>query len=129
MASIELALKIYDAFGRGDEKAMESLCHPDVEWIQNQGFPYGGHHRGPKAIMDGVYHTLRAHWDDFSFSHDEAHESGATAIFVGSYHGTHKQTGRQTEAAAVHVLEFSDGLLRRFRQYTDTKVIHDATDL
>ena len=126
MKSTDLALRIYDALGDGDVDALASLCTPDVEWIQNEGFPYGGHHRGAAAVIEGVGNTLRRHWDGFRFSRDEAYDVGNTAVYIGAYSGLHRATGNHVHAAAVHVFEFEDGLLRRFRQFTDTQLIHTA---
>ena len=126
MKSINLASKIYEAFAAGSVDGLTALCTPDIEWIQNEGFPYGGNHRGAAAVLEGVRNTLDRYWDGFAFTRHEAYDSGQIAIVIGVYSGTHKITGLPVRADAVHILEFEDGLLRRFRQFTDTKLFHDA---
>lgn len=126
-SSIELARGIYESFSAGEPEAFAALCTPDMTWIQNEGFPYGGRHEGPQAVLDGVRGVLSERWEGFRFVPEESYEHGPAAIFVGRYVGRHRETGAPIDAATVHVLEFRSGLLHRFRQYTDTKVVHDAT--
>ena len=126
MSSVEIVRNLYEALSNKDYAAFAELCDPNLEWIQNEGFPYGGHHHGPAAAVEGVFRTLPRHWDDFGFDKQEFHDAGDTVLVVGAYRGRHKQTGKAFEAAAVHLFDLRDGRVRRFRQFTDTALIARA---
>ena len=49
------------------------------------------------------------------------------AFVLGNYTGRHKETGKSMRAATAHVFDIRNGRIRRFRQYTDTAIIRDAT--
>ena len=103
------------------------LCDSDLEWIQNEGFPYGGHHRGADEVVENVFRTFSNHWERWSFGVEEILDAGDAVIVLGEYSGRHKATGKSLRAAAAHVYNLRNGLIHRFRQYTDTAVIRDAT--
>jgi ketosteroid isomerase-like protein len=43
MSSIEIIENLYSAFQNKDYDSFRALCSDDIEWIQNEGFPQGGH--------------------------------------------------------------------------------------
>lgn len=117
---------LYAAYRSGDFDAFRRLCSPDLEWIQSPGFPYGGHHVGPDAVVEGVFRTLPRHWEGFGFELDELISTPSRVVALGRYVGTHRRTGRSFRAETAHVFDLADGLVRRFRQYTDSALVRDA---
>ncbi len=126
VGSTDRVNSLYDAFSAGELDAFAALCATDVEWIQSEGFPYGGRHVGARAVLEGVRNTLDHYWEGFGFERREVRDLGDALLVIGVYTGTHRATGSPVRAEAAHVLEFEGGLLRRFRQFTDTKLFHDA---
>lgn len=129
MDNIELIEALYASFRSGDHARFAELCHDDLEWIQNEGFPYGGVHRGPAAVVEGVFETLARHWQGFGFQDREWLDAGDTIAVVGAYVGTHRGTGRSFEAATVHLFDLAAGKVVRFRQFTDTALVAAAAGL
>ena len=126
MSNLDLVRRLYESTRGGDFEAFAGLCAPELEWIQNEGFPYGGHHHGAAAVVDKVFRTLAQHWEGFGFAIEETLDAGDHVVVLGHYAGRHRQSGKSFRAACAHVISIEKGLVRRFRQYTDTAVIRDA---
>ena len=127
MSNNDLIRAFYKSFRSGDYAAFAELCDPDIEWVQNEGFPYGGRHQGPLAVVEGVFRRLSSHWEAWGFDLREILDAGDSVVVLGDYTGRHKQTGKTFMAAAAHVLDLKAGRVWRFRQYTDTALIREAT--
>ncbi len=126
MTNIELIQELYRSFRSADYEAFRSLCAPDLEWIQMQGFPGGATWHGPQAVIEGVFQGNDGRWDGFAFDIAEYLDAGSSVVVVGSYRGTHRTSGRSFVAPTVHIYDIADGRVSRFRQFTDTKIICDA---
>lgn len=130
MSSIEIIENLYSAFQHKDYDSFRALCSEDMEWIQNKGFPKGGHHRGADAVINNVFQQFEKDWNYFKFQIEEMFESenGSRVTVVGAYVGEHKQTGKTVEAAAAHIYEIEHSKVKRFRQFTDTALIQAVTE-
>lgn len=126
-ANLALIERLYQTYRAAEYDSFTELCDPDVEWIQSEGFPYGGHHHGAQAVVDGVFETLPRHWDGFGFEVEEMRDTGSGVLVIGAYKGTHRETGKSFRADTVHVFDIVAGRVSRFRQYTDTALIAAAT--
>ncbi|AUX47499.1 hypothetical protein SOCE26_090200 [Sorangium cellulosum] len=126
MSNLALIEQLYRAFKERDYASFRRLCAPDLEWIQNEGFPGGGTHRGVDAVVSGVFEAFGNEWSMWRFSLEECLDAGRSMIVLGRYEGVHRKTGKSFSSAAAHVYDIEDGKVRRFRQFTDTKVIWDA---
>ncbi len=118
--------RIYDAFARRDAAAIREIFDPQIEWIQNEGFPGGGRHVGADAVLNDVFAKFRVEWDAGRAVVHEWLDAGDTVVALGEYRGTHKRTGKSTVAAFAHVYDLRAGRIARFRQYTDTAKVRDA---
>ncbi len=127
MSNVDVVRRLYELFDARDFEEFKCLCDSDLEWIQNEGFPNGGHHRGADEVVENVFRSLGKHWERWSFGVEEILDAGDGVIVLGEYSGRHKATGKSFRAAAAHVYNLRNGLIHRFRQYTDTAVIRDAT--
>jgi ketosteroid isomerase-like protein len=114
---------MYAAFRGRDFSAFAALCTPDVEWIQNEGFPGGGRRIGPRAVFDHVFAANAERWAGFGYDIEQYLEAQNTVMVIGHYHGTNKWTGAPFRAAAAHLYEIRDGLIARYRQYADTHIL------
>ena len=126
MTNTDLVRRLYAAFAAPDHATIRDLFSPDIEWIQNEGFPHGGRHVGPDAVLNDVFARFRQDWSSWSVTIDEYLDAGRTIIALGHYHGTHKTTGKSMSSPFAHLYDVKTGKITRFRQYTDTAVIREA---
>jgi len=130
MSSIQIIKTLYKAFKRKDNELFRKICDEDIEWIQNKGFPNGGHYHGADAVIQKVFQRLNDDWQDFKFKIEDMYEvKDSSKVFViGTYIGKHKQTQKKIDASAVHFYEIENQRVKRFRQFTDTAVIVAAIE-
>lgn len=123
---LALVRELYRAFAARDRAALLALLHPDIVWIQNDGFPHGGEHRGATHVLDTVLARFRQEWSAWAVDTTEWFESGPSVIVLGAYRGTHAGTGRAMHAAFAHVYRVEAGRITRFQQFTDTHAVRSA---
>ena len=126
MSNMDVIKSLYGAIEDKDWDRFGELSDPNLEWIQNEGFPKGKHSRGYRDVVKNVFDVFAKDWEAWSFEIGEFLDAGDSIIVLGTYQGTHKETGRAFTAAAAHVFDLKDGRARRFRQYTDTAEIWKA---
>lgn len=126
MTNLEIIQELYRVFHQKDYDAFLQICTPDLEWIQNKGFPRGATHRGAKAVVEEVFKAFNYDWELWSFDIEQYLDASETVIVIGSYTGRHRSTSKSFRAPAAHVYDLLDGKISRFRQFTDTKAIWDA---
>lgn len=127
--NIALVQALYAAYRGSDYETFAALCTPDLVWEQCAGFPYGGIHHGPAAVVEGVFETLPRHWDGFGYDVEQMLDAGTAVVVLGAYVGTHRETRRSFRAATTHVFDIEAGRIRRFRQYTDTAPVVAAAGI
>lgn len=126
MKNLEVIQELYRAFGEKDYNAFLKICTPDLEWIQNEGFPQGATYRGAQAVIEGVFKSNDARWEKFSFQIDQYLDAGDSVIVIGAYVGHHRESHKLLHAPAAHVYELTHGKVCRFRMFADTKLIWNA---
>lgn len=129
MTNLEVVQRLYDAFGRRDREAILAVLHPQVEWVQNEGFPNGGTHVGSEAVLDNVFARFRRDWDSWQAVVTEWLDAGEAIVALGEYRGTFQETRRSTRAAFAHVYRVRDGRVIKFQQFTDTLKVAEAMRL
>lgn len=129
MTNLEVIQELYRTFREKDYDAFLRICTPDLEWIQNEGFPQGATRRGAEAVIEGVFKAFNNDWESWSFNIEQYLDAGETIIVIGSYAGCHRLSGKSFSSPAAHVYDICNGKVCRFRQFTDTKVIWDAIDI
>lgn len=129
MDNVALAKNLYDAFGRGDIPAVLGGMSPDVRWSEAESNPYmpsGEAWVGPNAVLENLFVKLGGEWDGFGVHPKTFHAAGNAVVIEGRYTGTPKATGKSMDAQFCHIMEFSNGKLTRFQQYTDTSKLREA---
>ena len=126
MSNMDVIKSLYETFKDKNWDRFGELSDPNLEWIQNEGFPKGKHSRGYKQVVENVFEVFARDWETWSFEICEYLDAGDNIIVLGAYKGTHKVTAKEFSAAAAHVFDLKDGRVRRFRQYTDTAQIWKA---
>ena len=120
MHPTDVVRSLYESFARKDAEALRALLHPDVEWIQCNGFPGGDYRRGAEEVIKKVFGGLRSAWDDFEASVEEYLDAGSQVVALGRYVGVHVGTRRSMTAIFAHVYDVQDSRIVRFRQFADT---------
>ena len=128
MNNINVIKKLYQAFSEGDLDSILNIIHPDVEWVESEGIPYGGKFIGRDAVVKGVFAKIGAEWDDFQAHTEEFINAGDTIIVLGYDSGTYKATGKSMEAATASFWTLKDGKVIKFIQYIDTLKVARAVE-
>jgi uncharacterized protein len=126
MTNLETIQELYRAFRKKDYEAFLRICDPDLEWIQNEGFPQGKTYKGAAAVIEGVFKTNDQRWVNFSFRIDQFLEARGSVIVIGAYVGHNRELNKPLHATAAHIYDLTDGKVWRFRMFADTKVIWDS---
>jgi ketosteroid isomerase-like protein len=116
-------------YAGSDAKDLEATMAPVTErtaWVEMAGFPYAGTYVGKDAIIEGVFKRIGAEWDGYEFRLERLVDGGATIIGIGTYSGVYKKTGKKMSARVVHVWDLEDGKVKRFEQFTDTRLVAEA---
>ncbi len=125
-AGVNKVREIYEAFGRGDVPAVLGAMHPEIEWLEAEGFPYGGTYHGPDAVLENVFARLGSEWEDFRAVPETYVDGGEVIVALGEYSGTYGATGKAVRAAFAHVWSLESGRAVRFQQFTDTALFREA---
>ena len=120
MTNLEIIRKLYAAYAARDRAAILRLFHPDIVWIQNEGFPNGGTHTGAVTVLDHVFARLGRDWSTWQAHVTEWLDAGSSVVALGEYRATHATTGRSMRAAFANVYRLVAGRVTRFEQFTDT---------
>ena len=128
MTNLEVIQELYRAFREKDYDAFLHICAPDLEWIQNEGFPQGATYRGAEAVIEGVFKSNDARWEKFVFQIEQYLDTEDSVIVIGAYVGRHRESQKSLRAAAAHVYNLINGKVHRFRMFADTKLIWDAME-
>ena len=126
MNNLAIVQSLYDAFGRRDWEMVRNLFAPDIEWVQNEGFPGGDRHVGAHAVLNNVFGKFRTEWTSWHAVVTEWLDASHAIVALGEYRGTHRVTAKSAVAAFAHVYEVRAGRITRFRQFTDTAMIRNA---
>ncbi len=122
----EIIRDLYGAFDRDDLPAVLKVLDRDVVWIEAEGFPYGGSHEGPDAVVREVLEKLGTEWDDFNAVPRQFVAEGETVVALGEYSGRCKATGKRFSAPFAHVWTLRGGMVVKFQQHTDTLIVARA---
>jgi len=124
-----LIRSLYDAFGRGDVKAILDNVDPSIEWISNgdgKTIPWGGKRGG----VGGVASFFQALADNVKFEAFEPRQffaSGDVVTVIGRTRAQFKKPpGGIFESEWAHIFTFKNGKLSRFQEFYDTAAIEHA---
>ena len=124
--NLETVQELYRAFREKDYDAFLNICTPDLEWIQNEGFPEGATYHGAAVVVEKVFKSNDARWEKFSFQIEQYLDAGESVIVIGAYIGMNRQSQKSLRAAAAHIYDLRGGKVCRFRMFADTKTIWNS---
>jgi uncharacterized protein len=118
---LELVQQTYQAFGRGDVAAMQSVMAEDFEWDSrySAGVPLGGVWRGHDGLLDFLKAVGEA-VNVLAFEIQEFIAQGDKVVALGFDESRAKSTGRTYHNDWVHVWTVRDGKIAGIRTYNDT---------
>ena len=125
-SNVELVRTAYTTFWNDEYDAFFALFADDFEWIDSEGFPYGGEYRGREEVMEGVFSQIQADWERLTDELERLIDGGDTIVAVGKYEGTHGTTETRVSVPLVHIFDIEDGEIQRFQQFTDTAMFQAA---
>jgi ketosteroid isomerase-like protein len=109
---------MYDSFERGDVPAMLGQMDQQIEWKETDNFIYadGNPYVGPQAVLEGVFMRFGSEWEGFAVIPEEWLDAGNHMVVLGTYIGTHKETGREVRAQFAHVWGVKTDRVVRFQK-------------
>lgn len=128
MNRVEIVRDLYTAFSSRDQKRLRQILHPEIEWVQMEGFPNGGSHVGAESVLNGVFTRFRSEWASWNATVDEYLDAGDAVIALGYYSGVHQRTGKAMRAPFAHLYVIRERQIVRFVQYTDTLKVAEAAE-
>jgi len=108
MTNVDIVKSSYDAFARGDLKALIDTLDPEVEWTMAEGFPYAGTYRRHDTVLNGVFKQIAAEWSLFTATMETHIESGDVVVTLGTYKGTYKTTERSFTGPFARCVQTGD---------------------
>ena len=126
MTVVDVVKRLYEGFAADDMTAVLDTLDPAVEWIEAEGYIYGGTYRGRDAVVDGVLARDRLEWDGFTAEPELIISEGDQVVTRGWYNGTYKATNRAFRARFVHWYTVRGEKVVRFEQVVDSVKVLDA---
>ncbi|WP_149359467.1 nuclear transport factor 2 family protein [Lolliginicoccus suaedae] len=126
MDAREVIETLYDKFAEGDGPGVMAMMAPDISWIEEAGFPYGGTYIGPDAVAANVLGPLASDWEGFRVQPGTILAEGPRVAALGWYSGRSRATGRSFRARFTHWFTVEDGTITSFEQVADSVPVHDA---
>lgn len=121
MSNGDIIRGLYEAFSKGDIAGVLEVLDENIEWIEADGFPYGGTYRGPHAVLEGVFQKLGTEWEGWTaYPNKIVDGGGEEVVSLGTYTGKYLATGKSISVPYAHAWTLKDGKAVRFQQYTDT---------
>ncbi|WP_435151476.1 nuclear transport factor 2 family protein [Haladaptatus sp. DFWS20] len=118
-SNVEIVQTIYESFNEGDIESALATMADDVEWIEPEGFVFGGTYHSPDEVLENVFMPAKEEFETFRVEPDRFIDGGDTVVTVGTFHATN-EAGDTMESPFAHVNDLRDGRVIRFENYTDT---------
>ena len=114
---VEKIQELYRAFASRDIKSVLLLMAPEVEVIQSEELPWGGHYLGHDGVRKFLG-TLAEHLDTRVLI-ERLIDSGDRVVAIGRTVGKARKTQLEFDVPVVHVWTFSGGRIVRFEPYIE----------
>lgn len=125
-SNVEIVREGYEAFNEREFDSVLEMFDEDLEWVEPEGWPYGGTYHGPDAVVEQVFTLALADNEDFKAVPDRIIDGGETVVVVGSFRGTVAETGNSFDLPFAHIHDMKDGRITRTQIYTDTAQYQQA---
>lgn len=118
--NMQAVRELYDLFATKNFEQIRPLFHKKIKWNQMKGFPNGGEYVGADEIFSHVFKGFEDQWTNWEAQVNEFLDAGDDIVVTGKYKGTYNKSGKSLEADFIHRYTFQQGLITKFKQYTDT---------
>ena len=122
--TVELVRRGYEAYARGDFAAVMALLDPELELVQTELLPWGGHHKGVAGAQ--TFFGLIAEHTDAIPEPTAFIPAGNDVAVVGRLRGHARASGKPIDLDIVHVWTLRDGRAVRFAAWIDTPKMLEA---
>ena len=121
--------QFYSAVAAGDLPTALAILGDRVEWHEAPGMVYEAErpYRGAAEVAERVLGPINTDVDALELHVGELVDLGRTVAVLGHYTGTGHASGQAIDQPFVHVWTLTDdGVVERFRQYTDAERFTEA---
>jgi len=119
-ADVQTLQSAYEAFNRGDIRAVLEVMDPQIEWNEpGGGRAASGTFHGPQSVGNDVFSIVPENFEEFAAEPERFFEAFADhVVVVGQFRAKRKGGGDMT-AAFAHVWQMRNGKPARFHNYVD----------
>jgi uncharacterized protein len=115
--NVEIVVRGFDAFARGDLGAIKDALDPQVEIVTEPDMPDQEVLRGHEGFATYM-EDIAERWDDFRIDIDEIVDAGDEVVVIGSQCGVGKRSGIELdEWPFAGVYEIEAGRVTRVRLF------------
>jgi ketosteroid isomerase-like protein len=125
---LEIVQAVFDAYFRGDERALLALAAPDVVIAQLPEQVDAGEYHGHDGFRQ-VMADWTGSWDDWSIEILSAREVGDLVLATALQRGRGLGSGAPIEAQAIFVFTVRDGLIARWQMFSSEEQALNAAGL
>jgi len=118
---VEKIQELYRGFDRRDVKSVLLLMAPEIEVIQSEELPWGGHYQGHEGVRQFLG-ALAEHLDSRVLV-ERFIDAGDRVVAIGRTVGKTRKTQLEFDVPVVHVWTFSEGRIVRFEPYIENGTI------
>ena len=126
--NLELVQAVFDAYFRGDERALLALTAADVLITQFPEQVDAGEYRGHDGFRQ-VMADWTGSWDDWSIELLSAREVGDLVLATARQRGRGKGSGAPMESEATFVFTVREGLISRWQMFSSEQQALKAVGL
>lgn len=108
-ANVDALRAGYEAFERGDIKAVLDLMADDVDWTETGATPSVGHYRGKEAVRTRWLAAVGESFDEFKVTPAEFIDAGDHIVVRSIAHVRLKGVDEPVAAPVAHIWRFEGG--------------------
>ncbi|MHB8377404.1 MAG: nuclear transport factor 2 family protein [Dehalococcoidia bacterium] len=126
--NVEVVMRLYGAFGRGDMPGILALLDGEVDWefYGPKTIPFAGRYSGRDG-MERFFRTVAESAEVEAFGpEEEPIAAGDKVVVQGHERVRAKTTGRTFETHWIHVFTLRNGKIVKLREYYDTAAMQAA---
>jgi len=122
--NVAIVIKVYEALGRKDARALAEFCAQDIEIHQSAELPWGGDYQGAEQAM-GFFGKV-ASFIDSKLTIDHILDAGDSVAVIGRTAGKVKATGADFDVPIVHHWTLRDSKITGLTVLLDNVLILPA---
>lgn len=111
-------LAAYHGFEADNMEPLMSILAEDIEWINYEDNPLNGTFRGPEGVKSFFAKFEQMEFTGFRIITVMAEGDKVVSAMDAGY--TVKSTGKSTSGISMHLFDFKDGKIVRFREVAAT---------